>query len=160
MSLLSRTDQQLIFHPVDFTRVVLRGFAANQGLLLAGAVAYYALLSLVPLIVLSVLALSYWIPPAELIATLRLYLEWLVPSQAAAVLADVSGFLDKGASLGLVLLATMLFFSSLTFSILQKAMAQIFAHRRATRPRHAVVAALLPYGPTAWCCWSVSRCSP
>jgi YihY family inner membrane protein len=145
MPLLNRTDRQLIFHPLEFARAVLRGFSANQGLLLAGAVAYYALLSLVPMIILSVLALSHWIPPDELIATLRLYLEWLVPSQAAAVLADVSGFLDSGASLGLVLLGTMLFFSSLTFSILQKAMAQIFAHRQAVRCRHALVAALLPY---------------
>ena len=35
-----------------FAAGVLRAFRANQGLLLAGAVAYYALLSLVPLLVL------------------------------------------------------------------------------------------------------------
>lgn len=145
MSLLNRTDRQLVFHPVTFARAVLTSFSANQGLMLAGAVAYYALLSLVPTIILSVLMLSHWIEPRELIGAMRLYLEWLVPSQAAAVLADVSHFFDQGASLGLVLTGTMLFFSSLTFSILQKAMAQIFAHRNATERRHALVAMLLPY---------------
>ncbi|MBU1365641.1 MAG: YihY/virulence factor BrkB family protein [Gammaproteobacteria bacterium] len=145
MSLISKTDQQLIFHPLDFALTVLRNFRKNQGLLLAGAVAYYALLSLLPMIILLVLWLSHWVDQAELLATLQRYLEWLVPSQAAAVLADVSGFIDNGVSIGVVLLGTLVFFSSLTFSILQKAMAQIFAHRHATVKRHAVVAALLPY---------------
>ena len=145
MPIISRTDQQLIFHPLDFTLTVLSNFSKNQGLLLAGAVAYYALLSLLPMIILLVLGLSHWLSQAELLATLQRYLEWLVPSQAAAVLADVSGFIDNGVSIGVVLLGTLVFFSSLTFSILQKAMAQIFAHRHATVKRHAVVSALLPY---------------
>lgn len=145
MSIISKTDQQLIFHPLDFTLAVLRNFSKNQGLLLAGAVAYYALLSLLPMIILLVLGLSNWVDQGELLATLQRYLEWLVPSQAAAVLADVSGFIDNGVSIGVVLLGSLIFFSSLTFSILQKAMAQIFAHRHATVKRHAVVAALLPY---------------
>ena len=131
--------------PLRFTLVVLHNFRKNQGLLLAGAVAYYALLSLLPMIILLVLGLSYWVDQAELFVTLQRYLGWLVPSQAAAVLADVSGFIDNGVSIGVVLLGTLIFFSSLTFSILQKAMAQIFAHRQATEKRHALVAALLPY---------------
>lgn len=145
MSIISKTDQQLIFHPLDFTLAVLRNFSKNQGLLLAGAVAYYALLSLLPMIILLVLGLSHWVDQAELLATLQRYLEWLVPSQSAAVLADVSGFIGHGVSIGVVLLGTLVFFSSLTFSILQKAMAQIFAHRHITEKRHALVAALLPY---------------
>lgn len=145
MPLITRTDAQLIRHPLDFARVTLRHFSDNQGLMLAGAIAYYALLSLVPMIILAVLGLSHWVDPAELLATLQRYLEWLVPSQAAAVLADVSGFVDRGASLGIVLIATLLFFSSLTFSILQKAMARIFAHRHVSKKRHPVIAALLPF---------------
>lgn len=39
-------------HPAAFALQTLKAFRANQGLLLAGAVAYYALLSLVPLLVL------------------------------------------------------------------------------------------------------------
>lgn len=145
MSLLSKTDRQLIFHPLGFARAVLRNFGRNQGLMLAGAVAYYALLSLVPTIILAVLGLSHWLDEGELLAALRRYLEWLVPSQSNAVLADVSQFIDNQVSIGVVLLATMLFFSSLTFSILQKAMVTIFAHRHATKKRHFLVSALLPY---------------
>jgi hypothetical protein len=44
MPIISKSKQQLNFHPLNFTLGVLRNFSKNQGLLLAGAVAYYALL--------------------------------------------------------------------------------------------------------------------
>ena len=43
---------EVLQHPGRFLLQVLRAFRANQGLLLAGAVAYYALLSIVPLFLL------------------------------------------------------------------------------------------------------------
>jgi len=49
----------VIRHPGAFALRVLLGFRANQGLLLAGAVAYYALLSIVPLLILMAIALSH-----------------------------------------------------------------------------------------------------
>ena len=59
------------------------------------AIAYNALLSLVPLLILCVIALSHLVSPAELLDTLGRYLEWLVPSQSSAVLEELSRFLDK-----------------------------------------------------------------
>ena len=44
-------------HPGRFLLQALKAFRANQGLLLAGAVAYYALLSIVPLLILVAIAL-------------------------------------------------------------------------------------------------------
>jgi YihY family inner membrane protein len=145
MGLIGRPARVVLRHPLAFLRRAVRGFQANQGLLLAGAIAYYALLSLVPLLALSVKALSRLVEQEELLATLGRYLEWLVPSQSAALLADIVGFLDNGGSLGVVLLVTMLFFSSLAFSVLEKAMAVIFAHRGAVRTRHTLVSVILPY---------------
>ena len=49
-------------HPGRFMLETLKAFRANQGLLLAGAVAYYALLSIVPLMILIVIALSRIVP--------------------------------------------------------------------------------------------------
>ena len=66
--------QQCLAHPRAFAWRVLCGFRANQGLLLAGAVAYYALLSIVPLLILSVIALSHVIPEHELLSTIGRYL--------------------------------------------------------------------------------------
>ena len=62
-------------HPAAFALRALRGFRANQGLLLSGAVAYYALLSIVPLLILIVIALSHVTDQAELLQTLQRYLE-------------------------------------------------------------------------------------
>ena len=132
-------------HPWTFAAQTLKAFRANQGLLLAGAVAYYALLSLVPLMILAVIALSHWIDPPELLATLARYLEWLVPGQSKAVVAELANFLAHRDVAGWMLLATMLFFSSLAFTVLESAMSVIFHHRVATRRRPILVSLLMPY---------------
>ena len=131
--------------PGAFARRVLKGFRANQGLLLAGAVAYYALLSIVPLLILMVIALSHVIDQAELLSTLGRYLEWLVPGQSDAIVGELANFLAHRDVIGWVLLATMLFFSSLAFTVLENAMSVIFLHRVAIRRRHFMVSALMPY---------------
>jgi membrane protein len=132
-------------HPGAFAVRTLKSFRANQGLLLAGAVAYYALLSIVPLLILTVIALSYVIDQAELLDTLGRYLEWLVPGQSRLIVAELTSFLYHRDVIGWLLLATMIFFSSLAFTVLESAMSVIFSHRAATRKRHFLVSALLPY---------------
>ncbi|MET0383983.1 MAG: YihY/virulence factor BrkB family protein [Burkholderiaceae bacterium] len=132
-------------HPAAFAWRVLCGFRANQGLLLAGAVAYYALLSIVPLLILSVIALSHVIPEHELLATIGRYLAWLMPGQSGAVVAELKTFLNHGDVIGWVLLVTMLFFSSLAFSVLENALSVVFVHRIVNRRRSLPASLLLPY---------------
>jgi membrane protein len=135
----------LLQHPGAFALRTLQSFRANQGLLLAGAVAYYALLSIVPLLILTVIALSYVIDQAELLATLGRYLERLVPGQSKLIVAELTNFLYHREVIGWLLLGTMIFFSSLAFTVLENAMSVIFVHRVAIRRRHFLVSALLPY---------------
>lgn len=142
---LSKPTLYILNHPIAFALQTIRGFNRNQGMLMAGAVAYYALLSVLPLLILSVIALSRFVSQDELLVTLGRYLEWLVPSQSQAVLVDVSSFLDNRVAIGVVLLATMVFFSSLAFSVLEKAMSIIFPHRGLVKKRHFAVSAILPY---------------
>ena len=137
--------QQCMAHPRAFAWRVLCGFRANQGLLLAGAIAYYALLSIVPLLILSVIALSHVIPEHELLATIGRYLAWLVPGQSVAVVTELRVFLDHRAVVGWVLFLTMLFFSSLAFAVLENALSVIFVHRIVERHRAWVMKLLLPY---------------
>ena len=132
-------------HPAAFAWDTLKAFRANQGLLLAGAVAYYALLSIVPLLILIVIALSHVVDQRELLQTLQRYLEWLVPGQSRAVVHELANFLDNRDVMGGVLLVTMLFFSSLAFTVLESAMSVIFVHRATVRRRHFLVSAVLPY---------------
>ena len=131
--------------PGAFALQVLKAFRANQGLLLAGAVAYYALLSIVPLLILIVIGLSHWVDPAQLLDTLGRYLELLLPGQSRAILGELANFVAHRELIGWMLLLTMLFFSSLAFTVLENAMSVIFIHRVAVRRRHFLVSALLPY---------------
>src|SRR5215210_6138841 len=103
---------EVLQHPGAFALRVLKAFKKNQGLLLAGAVAYYALLSVVPLLILAVIALSHVVDQAELLSTLGRYLEWLVPGQSGAVIGELRNFLEHREVIGWLLLVTMLFFSS------------------------------------------------
>lgn len=137
--------EQVLKHPGRFVVKTFKAFRANQGLLLAGAVAYYALLSIVPLLILVVIALSHVIDQAELLQTLGRYLEWLVPGQSKSIIAELANFLEHRDVIGWVLLVTMIFFSSLAFTVLENAMSVIFMHRVAIQRRHFLISALLPY---------------
>lgn len=145
MRLLDPQASEILKNPGTFTLRVLKAFRANQGLLLAGAVAYYALLSIVPLLIVMVIALSHVIGEAELLSTLGRYMEWLVPGQSRAIVGELSNFLAHRDVIGWVLLVTMIFFSSLAFTVLENAMSVIFVHRVAIRRRHFAISAILPY---------------
>jgi YihY family inner membrane protein len=141
-------DQHALYiakHPGPFILQTLKAFRANQGLLLAGAVAYYALLSIVPLLILIVIVLSRFLPQQVLLAALAHLLRWLVPGQSNALVQELANFLEHRAVIGWVLLLTMIFFSSLAFTVLENAMSLIFVHRVVIRRRHFLLSALLPY---------------
>lgn len=129
----------------QFVVRTLKAFRANQGLLLAGAVAYYALLSIIPLLILIVIALSHVVGESQVLEALARYLDWLVPGQGDALTTELAKFLQHREVLGWVLGLTMVFFSSLAFTVLENAMSVIFVHRVAVRRRHFLVSAILPY---------------
>src|SRR5258708_35679393 len=107
---------QVLKSPGAFALRSLKAFRANQGLLLAGAVAYYALLSIVPLLILVVIALSHWLDRGLLLETLERYLGWLFPRQGAAVVAELGPFLEHRQELGWGLAGPMVFLSSPAFT--------------------------------------------
>lgn len=145
MLTLGRQATQILKNPAAFALQTLKGFKANQGLLLAGAVAYYTLLSIVPLLILIVIALSHVTDQTELLQTLGRYLEWLIPGQSKSIIAELANFLEHRDVIGWFLLVTMIFFSSLAFTVLENAMSVIFLHRVAIRRRHFLVSAVIPY---------------
>ncbi|HEX9392594.1 MAG TPA: YihY/virulence factor BrkB family protein [Usitatibacteraceae bacterium] len=144
LPLVSPETNHIIKHPAAFALQVLRAFNANQGLLLAGAVAYYTLLSIVPLLILVVIGLSHFVEQAALFETLRRALEWVVPGQSVALVRELAAFLAHRAVLGWVLFGTLLFFSTLAFRVLESAISVIFLHRLATRKRSLLVSLAFP----------------
>jgi membrane protein len=142
---LSPQASYLLNHPGAFALRVIRGFRANQGYLLAGAVAYNTLLSILPLLILMLIGLTRFVGEPALLTTLGRYLELVVPGQSAAILQELSLFLAHRDVIGWVLLVTLVFFSSLAFTVLENAMSVIFVHRVVVRRRHWLVSALIPF---------------
>src|SRR5256885_5928649 len=85
MWIAGRTAKKVLKQPRAFALGVVKQFRANQGVLLAGAVAYYTLLSLVPLLILILMALSNVIAEDRLLLTLSEYLEFVIPGQLLIV---------------------------------------------------------------------------
>lgn len=124
---------------------VLRGFIRNQGLLLSGAVAFYTLLSIVPMSILALIVLTHFIEEQQLIHTLSTYLEMVIPGYAATLTEQVRVFLEHRKAVGIIGFLVMLFFSSMAFSMLGKAIAVIFSQRPGIHRRNLLVSAIIPY---------------
>jgi len=124
---------------------VARDFRRNQGLLLAGAIAYYTLLSIVPLSILALMALSHFVEKELLLHTLSTYIEMMIPGYAVTLTEQVLVFLEHGTTVGSFVFLAMLFFSSIAFTVLENAMSVIFFHRVRKQHRHFLQSALIPY---------------
>ncbi len=129
----------------SFLLRVLRGFKLNQGLLLSGAVAYYTLLSIVPMSILALIVLPHFIGEEQLFHTLSTYLEMVIPGYAATLTEQVRVFLEHRKVVGIIGFLVMLFFSSIAFRVLENAMSVIFFHRVRIQRRHFLISVIIPY---------------
>jgi YihY family inner membrane protein len=141
--------QEKIYRKVDrlfgFLLRVLRRFISNRGLLLSGAVAYYTLLSIVPMSILALIVLTNFIEEQQLIHTLSTYLEMVIPGYAATLTEQVRAFLEHRKVVGFIGFIGMLFFSSVAFSMLENAMSVIFFQRARIQRRNFFISAIIPY---------------
>ena len=135
----------ILQRPGKFLWRVLVGFKRNQGLLLAGAVAYYTLLSVIPMLALILVGLSHFIEGEQLYNTIHSNLKLVIPAYAESVSDQVWGFLARRQLVGIIGILFMLFFSSMAFTVLESAMAVIFSHRSRKHRRHFLISAIIPY---------------
>ena len=129
----------------SFMLSVLRGFMRNQGLLLSGALAYYTLLSVVPLSILALIVLSHFIGEEQLFPILSTYIGMVIPGYGAILSEQVQVFLQHRQAFGIIGFLAMLFFSSMAFTVLENAMSVIFMHRVKMQRRHFLTSAVIPY---------------
>jgi membrane protein len=128
-----------------FFRRALNAFRKNQGVLLSGAVAYYTLLSIVPLFAVFLAVLSRFVDRGRLLDVLTANLALVIDGQARAITEQVASFLDASGVIGVTGGIIVLFFSSMAFSVLESAMQMIFFHRVPASRRHFLVSAVIPY---------------
>ena len=137
--------QLVLQHPWRFILQVFRGFRASQGLLLAGAVAYYALLSIIPLITLILLMLSQFIDHQQLLDTLQQNIAVVLPTHAEVITSQMALLLENRGVISGLMVVVLLFFSSMAFTVVENAMSFIFFHRVDIHRRHFLISAILPY---------------
>lgn len=130
---------------INFLCDVLRGFKHNQGLLLSGAVAYYTLLSFIPLLILILIVLSHFVGEEQLFSAISTYLEMVMPGYAATFMEHSRVFIEHRNVIGVIGFLIMLFFSSIAFTTLENAMSVIFFHRVRILRRHFLISAIIPY---------------
>jgi len=137
--------KQILGRFFSFLLRILRRFRRNQGLLLSGAVAYYTLLSIVPMSILALIVLSQFIDDQQLFHTLSTYLEMLIPGYAATLTEEVRVFLQYRKVVGIIGFLFMLFFSSIAFTAVENAMSVIFSHRVGIQRRPFLISVIIPY---------------
>ena len=126
-----------------FSKRVLGRFLENKGLLLASAVSYNTLLSLVPLFALLLVILSHVYDEQRLASLLLTEFEALMPGHADLLSRQVERFLENRDLIGWVGLFVLLFFSSWAFRSLEDAFSVIFARHQGAR--RIWISAVIPY---------------
>ena len=125
-------------------RVVL-SFMHNQGLLLSGALAYYTLLSIVPMTIIFLTGLSHLVGQEQLLHTLSTYAGMVMPGYAPILAEQVQVFLEHRQAVGIIGFLAMLFFSSMAFGVLQSALSVIFFNPVRISRRNFLISAVIPY---------------
>ena len=141
----SMHKKRILKDPLGFAIRVITGFRANQGFLLSGAVAYYTLLSIVPIFALILVVLSQVLDKQQLLEITSTYLDLVAPGESDALIQQIAVVLKDWKLIGVVGLVMLLFFSSLAFTVFENAIMVIFHHRVATHRRHFLISAILPF---------------
>lgn len=133
-------------HAFRFALRVLRDFfLRNNGLLLTGAVAYNALLSLIPLSAVLMVIFSQFFDKALLLDAIGTEVSLIAPGAAPMLTEVLEGFLQTRQMAGWLGVVVLLFFSSIAFRVLENAIAIIFHRPMRTLRRRFWVSASLPY---------------
>jgi len=135
----------VLHNPLQFSQRVIIGFRTNQGFLLSGAIAYYTLLSLIPMTALILVLLSRFQDPQTILDGLHKYLILVIPGQTDAILLQIDSFLQNRKVIGIFGFLLLLFFSSFAFTALEGAISVIFFHRVAIKRRRFLVSAVIPF---------------
>ena len=132
--------------PLDFTRQVFSAFYKNRGFLLASAVAYNTLLSIIPILALTAIGLSQWLPTEQVFEAARNFLELIAPTQVDPLLNQLKAFIAKAKVIGVIGAVTLIIFSALAFSALEGALTVIFTGEEFPSQRKAWVSWVMPFG--------------
>lgn len=119
-------------------------FNQNQGYLLSGTLAYYILLSLLPLLILSLIVLANVIDEAALIHLLKIQLNTLFPAATDIAIEQVRQAYRSRGLFGTMGILSLFILSGLVFRTWQKIMKVFFGARERPLHRHIIITLIVP----------------
>lgn len=130
---------------IDFCLRVVRRFFKHNGVILASAVAYNTLLSIIPLAGILLVSLSQFFDRQWLLSNVESTLNNWLPGQATLLTQQVTQLLKHPSLFNGVSLIFLIFFSSIAFSITKGALREIFNHKQQANTRNVWFDLALPY---------------
>ena len=128
----------------QFFHLAIRQFSVNQGYLLSAALAYYILLSLLPLLLLSLIVLAHFIDEQSLIHLLEIQLNSLFPSAVDTAISQVRQAYSSRGLIGTMGFISLIIFSGLVFRTLQKIMKVFFGVDDKPIHTHLLISIVVP----------------
>lgn len=118
---------------------MLKRFSGNKGLLLAGAVGYNALLSVIPLLAVILFVVSFFVDEQAILEVIAAEIHLIAPGQSGAITAVLHEFWEGREVFGGIAIGVLLFLSSIAFRMLEDAMHVVFRHHKEREPRHPLI---------------------
>lgn len=122
----------------------LGDFRKNRGFLLASALGYNTLLSIVPLFALVVVVLSTVLDGRVLLEVIGAQLDTVMPGRSGVVVEAFAAFVEQRAKIGIIGFGALLFFSAIGFRMLDDAFSVVFHRNRRGRTIHPLRGFVLP----------------
>jgi len=139
------TQQNPLLRFVLFCVQIAKSFFSHNGLLLASAMAYNLLLSIVPLGAVLLVTLSQFFERQWLFNLLDGYLVRWLPEYGKIVSEQIQGLVANPQVFGGLGLIVMIFFSSMAFSVTERAMQEIFSFQGKKPKSKAWLSLILPF---------------
>lgn len=127
-----------------FTWRVFGEFRRNRGFLLASALGYNTLLSIVPLFALVIVVLSTVLDTRVLIEVIGTQIDTVMPGRSGIVTEAFAAFVEQRTKIGIIGFAALLFFSAIAFRMLDDAFSVVFHRNRRGRTSHPLRGFVLP----------------
>jgi membrane protein len=135
---------RLVARVLAFAWRVFGEFRRNRGFLLASALGYNALLSIVPLFALVIVVLSTVLDGRMLVDVIGAQIDTVMPGRSGIVTEAFIAFVDKRTTIGIIGFAALLFFSAVGFRMLDDAFSVVFQRNRRGRAIHPLRGFVLP----------------
>lgn len=119
-------------------------FRKNRGFLLASALGYNTLLSIVPLFALVIVVLSTVLDGHMVVEVIGTQIDTVMPGRSGIVTEAFAAFVEQRATIGIIGFGALLLFSALGFRVVDEAFAVVFHRNRRGRAIHPLRGFVLP----------------